>query len=139
MNDKMIFSDECYLRETCWKYNNRDTAECKTQNIYCPRLFRMDYLFESSLMSLKQRQHQYLRLDADGTDRDAFNTLKEIETDIEKFVSKGKNLYIFTFTAEFQARHRQHLRPFPRRFSRFLHGKHEEMEQGGKNRSWFFR
>lgn len=97
MNKDMIFSNDCYLRETCWKYNNKD-AECKHDNIYCPRLFRMDFLFEQSLMSLKQRQHQYLHLDADGTDRDAFNSLKNIEDNIEQFVSKGQNLYIHSLT-----------------------------------------
>lgn len=98
MADSMIFSNDCYLRDTCWKYHNKADAECKTANVYCPRLFRMNYLFDVSLMSLKQREHQYLHLDEDGSDREAFNKLKDIETNIEQFVQRGSNLYIHSTT-----------------------------------------
>ncbi len=91
-------SDECYLRDTCWKFQNNPAAECKTQNIYCPRLFRMNYLFEESLMSKKQRQHIALRIDEDGTDGEAFSRLKSIETHIEQFVEGGNNLYLHSTT-----------------------------------------
>lgn len=96
--NEMIFSNSCYLRSTCWKFQNKDDAECKTQNIYCPRLFRMNYLFDESLMSFKQRQHLSLRIDEDGTDLEAFNRLKQIEENIEAFVSEGKNLYLHSTT-----------------------------------------
>lgn len=86
-------SDECYLKDRCWKYHNSD-AECKHQNIYCPKLFRMDYLYNESLMSSKQRIHIPLHIDEDGTDREAFNQLKLIEQNIEKFVESGANLYL---------------------------------------------
>lgn len=86
-------SGSCYLRDTCWKYQNTDTT-CRECDIFCPRLFRMNYLFDESLMSIKQRQHTPLRLDEDGTDREAFNRLKSIEDNIEKFVETGSNLYI---------------------------------------------
>lgn len=91
-------SDECYLRDTCWKFQNNPDAECKTQNIYCPRLFRMNYLFEESLMSMKQRKHIALRIDEDGTDEEAFTRLKAIETHIEQFVNGGNNLYLHSTT-----------------------------------------
>jgi DNA replication protein DnaC len=39
-----------------------------------------------------------LRIDADGTDRDEFMQLKEIETNIEKFVEDGSSLYIYSTT-----------------------------------------
>ena len=90
-------SDECYLRDTCWKYNNKD-AECKHSNIYCPKLFRTHHLFEESLMSMKQRKYTVLHLDEDGTDREAFNRLKKIELDIEAFVTNGNNLYLHSTT-----------------------------------------
>ena len=93
----ILLSDQCYLRDTCWKYNNKD-AECKHSNIYCPRFFRMNYLFDESLMSMKQRQYLSLRIDDDGTDRDAFNQLKKIEENIEQFVDGGNNLYIHSTT-----------------------------------------
>lgn len=93
----ILLSDGCYLQNTCWKYHNTD-AECKTQAIYCPRLFRMNYLFDESLMSIKQRQYISLRIDEDGTDREAFTRLKSIEQNIEEFVDSGTNLYLHSLT-----------------------------------------
>ena len=89
----MQLSTECYLRDTCWKFQNSDNS-CQDSDIFCPRFFRMNYLYDQSLLSLKQRKHKPLRLDADGTDRDEFNKLKSIEDNIEKFVNTGTNLYI---------------------------------------------
>ena len=89
----MQLSTTCYLKDTCWKFQNTN-KDCQESDIFCPRLFRMNYLYDQSLLSLKQRQHKPLRLDADGTDRDEFNRLKSIEDNIEKFVETGTNLYI---------------------------------------------
>lgn len=86
-------SGNCYLRDMCWKFQNTDQS-CRETDIFCPRLFRMNYLFDQSLMSVKQRQHKPLRLDSDGTDKQEFNKLKSIEENIEKFVETGTNLYI---------------------------------------------
>lgn len=89
----MQLSTSCYLKDTCWKFQNTNKT-CQETDIFCPRLFRMNYLYDQSLLSVKQRQHKPLRLDADGTDRDEFNKLKSIEDNIEKFVETGTNLYI---------------------------------------------
>ena len=89
----MIFSDECYLKDKCWKYHNCD-AECKHSNVYCPKLFRTDFLFNESLLSDKQRKYIPLRIDEDGTDREAFSRLKSIETHIDQFVESGANLFL---------------------------------------------
>lgn len=86
-------SSNCYLTDTCWKYQNKDTS-CKSENKFCPRFFRMDYLYNQALLSVKQRQYTPLAIDADGTDREQFGTLKAIEDNIEKFVEQGTNLYI---------------------------------------------
>lgn len=86
-------SKDCYLRNTCWKFQNADKS-CMENDIFCIKLFRMNYLFDASLMSMKQRQHKSLQLDADGADRNEFNKLKSIEDNIEKFVESGTNLYI---------------------------------------------
>lgn len=94
----ILLSDSCYLRETCWKFNNKQEAECRTQNVFCPRFFRMNYLYEESLMSMKQRQHVSLRIDEDGTDLEAFNKLKNIEEHIDQFVAGGNNLYLHSTT-----------------------------------------
>ena len=90
---EMQLSSSCYLRQTCWKFQNKDKT-CSESDIFCPRLFRMNYLFDQSLLSLKQRQHKPLRLDENGTDRNEFNKLKSIEENIERFVETGTNLYI---------------------------------------------
>lgn len=92
------FSNDCYLQNVCWKYQNKDDAECKTSNVFCPKLFRTNYLFDESLLSDKQRLYIPLYIDEDGTDREAFNQLKKIETDIIKFAESGKNLYIHSST-----------------------------------------
>lgn len=89
----MQLSTSCYLEDTCWKFQNKD-KNCKDTDIFCPRFFRMNYLYDQSLLSLKQRRHKPLHLDADGTDRNEFNKLKSIEDNIEKFVETGSNLYI---------------------------------------------
>lgn len=94
----ICLSNDCYLRDTCWKFNNNPNAECKTANVYCPRFFRMNYLFDESLLSQKQRQYTPLRIDEDGTDLEAFNRLKIIEQNIEDFVSGGNNLYLHSTT-----------------------------------------
>jgi DNA replication protein DnaC len=61
---------------------------------YCPKLFKVDYLYNDALLSLKQRTHTPLRIDEDGTDREQFSRLKHIEDDIEHFVEDGCNLYL---------------------------------------------
>ena len=91
---EMLLSDQCYLRDTCWKFQNSDKRCVEEPPIFCPRFFRMNYLFDQSLLSIKQRQHKPLRLDEDGTDRQQFNKLKSIEENIEKFAESGTNLYI---------------------------------------------
>lgn len=54
----------------------------------------MDYLYSMSLLSDNQRKHINLRVDADGTDMDAFKRLKYYQDNIEEFVNNGCNLYI---------------------------------------------
>lgn len=94
----MILSNDCYLQNVCYKYQTSETAECKSSTIYCPKLFKMDYLYNEALMSRKQRRRIALRADADGTDKDAFMKLKSLTENIEDFVSDGKNLYLHSKT-----------------------------------------
>ena len=89
----MLLSNDCYLQDRCWKYQNTD-ADCRHEVVYCPKLFKMDYLYNESLLTRKQRRYVPLRIDEDGTDREAFSKLKQIEVNIEQFVSDGKNLYL---------------------------------------------
>lgn len=91
--NKIITSDCCYLQTTCWKYQNKDNS-CKDSAIFCPRLFRIDYLLEEALLSPKQKQHMTLVTDSDLTDNEQFVKLKQIQDNIESFVASGKNIYL---------------------------------------------
>ena len=75
----------------CWLYNKCNHVDC---NRFCVRRFKLDYLFNSALISLAQRKYVALRLDSDGKDRDSFLYLKQIEKHIVDFVKNGDNLYI---------------------------------------------
>lgn len=92
----MILSDKCFLYETCKKFK---LGQCSlTDPSFCIKLFKLDYLYNEALLSLEQRKYVALRIDADGTDRDQFLILKQIENNIEQFVSSGDSLYIFSNT-----------------------------------------
>ena len=92
----MITSQNCYLFDNCKKYKN---GKCNLDDdVFCIKLFKLNYLFDESLVSDKQRTYTPLHIDSDGTDREAFLKLKNIENSIEEFVSSGKNLYIHSST-----------------------------------------
>ena len=81
------------MQNDCWL-----SWKCKKAKQGCPdfcmKLFRVNKLYEESGISMSQRQHIDLRIDSDGTDREAFIFLKGVENDIENYVNQGKNLYI---------------------------------------------
>lgn len=82
--------EDCRLKSKCKKYKNEGCPE------FCIKLFKIDKLCNNALMSNVQRQHINLRLDEDGSDRDAFIYLKKIEDNIEEFIKEGNNLYIYS-------------------------------------------
>lgn len=84
----MIEPKDCWMRAECSK------KECGN---FCIKLFKLDYLYNQALLSASQRQHINLYVDADGSDKDAFHRLKEIELNIEEFVSEGKNIFLRSF------------------------------------------
>lgn len=75
---------DCWLRNQC-------LGECKD---FCIKKFKLDYLYNQALFSSTQRNHIDLRLDDDGTDKEAFIQLKSIQDNIEDFISNGKNIFI---------------------------------------------
>lgn len=81
----MTENKDCWLKEEC---NQKDCGS------FCMRIFKLDYLYKEALISAQQRKRVSLRIDADGTDEDAFIKLKTIENSIESFIESGKNLYI---------------------------------------------
>ena len=58
------------------------------------RDIRLNMLFNLANMTACQRERIALRIDADGTDKDEFVHLSEIDKNIEEFVKRGENLYI---------------------------------------------
>lgn len=93
----MITSDKCWLKGTCKKYNNEyKECECRNSDCFCIKLFKLDSLYELTLLSYAQRERIVLRIDSDGTDREAFIKLKAIEDNIEDFIAKGRNLYLYS-------------------------------------------
>ena len=85
-----IENKECWLKEEC---NPNDCGE------FCMKSFKLDYLYKEALFTMPQRKYLPLRIDADGTDADAFQALKNIENNIESFVKEGKNLYLHSVNA----------------------------------------
>ena len=79
----MITSKECYIYDKCKKYQNNNCV--LEDDGFCIKLFKLNHLFDEALMSDKQRIYTPLYPDKDGTDRDKFIKLKEIETNIESF------------------------------------------------------
>ena len=90
----MILSNDCWMKESCFRYKCIENCECKNNSIYCPKLFKLDQLFEQALIPINLRKNIDLRLDKSGTDLKAFEELKKIENSIIDFINKGKNLYI---------------------------------------------
>lgn len=88
----MILSNECFVRDTCNKFNNGGCSP--NDEHFCIKLFKLDYLYNEALLSKKQREYVKLRIDADGTDREVFLQLKDIEKNIEKFVEGGSSLML---------------------------------------------
>ena len=58
------------------------------------RKFRLTKLYDDALISETQRKHKDLFIDNDGTDRNEFYKLTEIQKSIVNYVKSGMNLYI---------------------------------------------
>ena len=92
----MITSNECWLKGICPKYIKNENSECKDNDVFCTKLFKLDFLYKESNLPDNQREHKELRLDQSKVDKKVFESLKNIENSISSFVSGGNNLYIFS-------------------------------------------
>lgn len=91
----MITSEKCWLKSSCTKATKPNTtAPCLANDIFCIKLFKLDFLYNNALVSDKQREHVDLRLDLDGADKAAFTQLATIQQNVVSFVTSGKNLYL---------------------------------------------
>lgn len=77
----------------CWLVNSCNHIDCDK---FCVRRFKLNYLYDQALLSSFQRTHMELRLDEDETisDLEAFQFLKEVENEIERFINEGHNIYL---------------------------------------------
>lgn len=83
--------------ENCPYKHNCNGKDC--QKDFCLRKYKLDFLYNNSLLSEAQRKHITLLTDNDGTDYNEFVKLAEISKNIEEFVSSGKNLYLHSTTS----------------------------------------
>ncbi|WP_300924690.1 ATP-binding protein [uncultured Clostridium sp.] len=94
----MLFDNEEPNKEECWFKNNckrrKDGQLCEDN--FCLLNYKMNELVTLALLSNKDKYPIALFTDADGTDKDKFIELKQIQTDIKDFVNQGKNLFIYS-------------------------------------------
>lgn len=60
------------------------------------KYFKINTLYDLSLIPLNKRTHVNLRIDDDGKDEEAFIKLKEIENNIVDFINSGKSLFLYS-------------------------------------------
>ena len=89
----MEYTYDSSTKEKCWYLSVCDKARCG--DTFCIRHYKMDCLISMACMEGNQRYPVKLVLDADKIDKDAFNKLKEIQSDINHFIRDGKNLIIY--------------------------------------------
>lgn len=87
----MSICDSCFTNHKCAKY-----AKGERLGTFCIKNFKLSSLYDLALVSEKQRKHINLRIDEDGTDREQFLYLKQIEENIHQFVKDGRNLYLYS-------------------------------------------
>ena len=90
----MIYSNDCWLKSTCKKYLNNPNCECKFGDVYCPKLYKLDYLYEQALLPMNLRSP--IGLTPTKLDESVFEELAGIKANINNFIADGNNLYIFS-------------------------------------------
>lgn len=83
---------ECFLLTQ----KNCNGKHCSDE--FCPRRYKIEKLYEMSLIPQTKWGKPTLYNDNDGTDFNEFKRLFEIESAIKEFVSKGENLFIHSST-----------------------------------------
>ena len=91
MEKKLITKEQCYIQHNCKKFKNNECTE-----LFCVRLYKVDELYNQSLLTGNQRNQIKLRLDENRIDEIAYTTLQEYQQDILNFVAQGTNLYIYS-------------------------------------------
>ena len=75
----MITSNKCWLKDTCKKYNDvTKECECRSDDVFCMKLFKLDILYNKSLLTENQRKRVKSILDANKADREEYIRLQEL-------------------------------------------------------------
>ena len=64
---------------------------------FCMKKYRLDLLYNNSLLTEDVKQVKKLFIDADGTDYNQFQQLAQLERSIVEFVKSGENLYLHSY------------------------------------------
>ena len=81
--------------ENCPYKNKCNGIDCDKD--FCMRKYRLDCLYDNSLLTDKQRQVGRLFTDKDGTDLHEFQRLADLEKKMDAFVDAGANLYLHSY------------------------------------------
>lgn len=81
--------ENCPYRQKC------NGVDCDKD--FCMRKYRLDCLYDNSLLTDKQRQIGKLFTDEDGTDLHEFQRLADLEKKMDAFVDAGANLYLHSY------------------------------------------
>lgn len=79
-------TENCPYKERC------NGVDCDKD--FCMRKYRLDCLYDNSLLTPQLRRHKTLFTDEDGTDRQEFMKLANLANSADKFVEDGLNLYL---------------------------------------------
>lgn len=78
----------------CWLEDQCNKKDCDK---FCLRKFKLDYLYNQSLLSYEQRKKIGLRLDNNSLlDKPVFDRLRNVELNIVDFIINGNNLYLWS-------------------------------------------
>ena len=75
----------------CWLYEKCNHVDC---DCFCLRHYKTGVLFDKAMVSERQRKRISLVLDSDERDRECFDYLSKVESNILNFVETGGNIYI---------------------------------------------
>lgn len=87
----ILLSNECYVKESCSKYA-RDKS-CEECGIYCPRLHKLDELYNLSLLTPTQRKYVPMKK---ANDELAEKKLNDIIYNVQYFVESGNSAYLYS-------------------------------------------
>lgn len=87
----IIIIDMIEENKNCWLTENCSRVDCDG---FCLRRFKLDYLYNQSLLSVSQRKRVNFVLDKDESDKENFEYLSYIDANILGFINHGGSLLI---------------------------------------------